>query len=131
MVLYFITKDDECAADKSGNAIWVTTSTSPVDEIAQFENGWKVTTETCRIESENFEVASKVSEAMDAWSALTGSLLLHVADHSSRLGQGAMSAWQKDDDAGAQRRVQLPGRLFAEATVEKVGDRDPSSPVAT
>ena len=128
---HFIAKHDERASDESGNAIWVTTSASPFDEIAQFENGRKAATETHWIEGENFEVGGKISEAMDAGSALPGSLLLHVANHASRLSQRAMGSRQQGDDAGAQRGVQLPGRLFAEATLEEVGDRDPSSSVAT
>jgi len=46
----FIAKHRECAADKSGNAVRVTASTSPVDETAKFENGRKMTTVTHRIE---------------------------------------------------------------------------------
>ena len=131
VLFHLVTKDNECAADKSSNAIRVTASTSPVDEVAQFENGRNVTTETRRIEGETFEVCCEVGETMDAGPALTGSLALHVADHSSRLGQRAVRARKEDDDPGAQRRMQLPGRFFAQATVEEVGDRDPTSPVAT
>jgi len=128
VVLHFIAKDNECAAYKSSNAIWVTTCASPIDEIAQFENGRNVTAKT-RVEGETFEVGREVSETMDARPALTGSLLLHVADHPSRFSQWAMPAREEDHDSGAQRRVQLPGRFFAEATVEEVGDGDPTSPI--
>jgi hypothetical protein len=128
VVFHFITKDSECAADKSSNAIWVTTRASPFDEIAQFENRWNVTTMT-GIEGETFEVGGEISETMDAWPALTGSLPLHIADHPSRFSQWAMPAREEDHNSGAQRRVQLPGRFFAEATVEEIGDGDPTSPI--
>jgi hypothetical protein len=102
VLFHLITKDNECAADKSSNAIWVTTRTSAVDEVAQFENGRNVTTESGRIEGETFEVGCEVSETMDAGPTLTGSLALHVTDHSSRLSQWAMRARKEDDDPGAQ-----------------------------
>ena len=128
--VHFVTKDNECAADKSGDAIRVSTSTPPVDEIAQFENRRDAADETPRTEGEHLEVGSEVSETMDAGPALTGPLSLHVADHPSRLSQWAVPARKEDDDSGAQRRVQLAGRFFAEATVEEVGDGDPASPIA-
>jgi ABC-type uncharacterized transport system permease subunit len=102
VVFHLVAKDDECAADKSSNAIWVSTRTAAVDEIAQLENGRNVTTVTRRIEGKTFEVRSEVSETMDAGPALAGTLSLHIADHSSRLSQWAMRARKEDDDSGAQ-----------------------------
>jgi hypothetical protein len=101
--IHVITKDNERAADKPSDAIWMTTGAPAVNEITQFENGWESTTEARRIEGETLEVCGEIGETMNAGSALTGSLSLHVTDHPSRLSQRAKHAREEDNHSGAER----------------------------
>ena len=79
----FITKDNECRADKPGDAIRVTTGAPTFNQVAQFYNWRKATAEVRRIESETLEVCGQIGKTMNAGPALTGPLSLHVANHPS------------------------------------------------
>ncbi len=106
----FVTKDHKCAADKPGDAIGVAACATSVDEVAQFVDWWEVAPERCRVVGQDLELCRQVGQTVDTGSTLARTLALHVADHSSRLGQGAVCAGEKGDDPGAEGRMQRCGR---------------------
>jgi hypothetical protein len=97
-----VTKDHECAADKPGHAIGVATCATAVDEVAQFVDWWEVPAERRRMVRQGFNTCGQVSQAVHAGPTLAGALALHVADHSSRLGQRAVRAGEEGDDSGTK-----------------------------
>jgi hypothetical protein len=117
----FVTKDRQCAADKPGDAIGVATCATPVYEVAQFVEWWEVAPERRRVVGQDFKLCRQVGQTVDTGPTLACTLALHVADHSSGLGQGAECAGEKGNDPRAEGRMQLAGAFLGHAAIEEIG----------
>ena len=84
----------------------------------------------CRVKRQGFHVSGQISQTVHAGPALTCTLPFHVADHSSRLGQGTARSGEYSDNSGTQRRSKLASSLLGQAALEDVGHGDPASSVA-